>query len=389
MKLSATYSLILLSASLSFVNGCTKSNNPANGVKTPDSQTAIQKQVWTCPMHPQIRKDGPGKCPICGMDLVLAGHDSPQGGAADQAGLPAGHASIRLSDVRRQLIGVKTGVVEKRPLFKAIEGPGRVAFDPDLYTAQNEYSEALRQLGRVQNSPIPEVKHSAARMLESAKLRLKVLGLSDQQIRNLGGSESSSSSLLIPSPGDNLWIYAEVFEMDLPSVKPGLAAKIRGGSLGEAEVVGKVVSVDRIITPETRTAKVRIQLVNARPNLRPESFVNVSILSPLGEQIVIPFDAVLDTGKQAWAFVARDNGLIEPRLITVRFHAGDEIAVGSGLKEGERIVTSANFLIDSESRLKGAFTSEAAATGAEAKAPGCPTSEYWHAEMKMCMKKAE
>jgi Cu(I)/Ag(I) efflux system membrane fusion protein len=378
--------LLMVAAFLLLFQACTKASPPppAKNGETPTNMS--HQETWTCPMHPQIRKDGPGKCPICGMDLVRAGVGSGEGSTGNDLSHPAGHASIQLSEARRQLIGVRLGTVERKPLFKSIDGPGRVAFDPELYTAQNEYLEALRQVARVQNSPIADVKHSATRMLESAKIRLKVLGLSDQQIKNIANSQNTASSLLIPSPGDLLWIYADVFEMDLPSVRPGLAAKVRGGSLGVSELTGKVVSVDRVINPDTRTAKARIQLLGARPNLRPESFVNVSILAPLGEQITVPFNAVLDTGSEAWVFLSKEDGTIEPRLVTIRFQAGDEVALGPGFQGGERIVTSANFLVDSESRLGGAFTRT---SGTEANVPTCPVGEYWHVEMKMCMKKAD
>jgi len=287
------------------------------------------------------------------------------------------------------MIGVKTGTVEKKPLFKSIEASGRVAFDPELYTAQNEYIEATKQLARVQESPIAEVKHSARRMVESAKLRLKILGLSDRQIGNLKTTqESAGSSLLIASPGEHIWIYAEVFEMDLANVRPGQDVKIRGGSLGSEEIAGKVVSVDRVINTATRSAKVRIQaLSSSTALLRPEAFVNVTILAPLGEQVTVPFDAVFDTGKEAWVFIAGPQGTFEPRRVAVRFRAGDDVAIASGLTGGEAIVTSANFLIDSESRLKAAraATSSTSPGDEKPKAPQCPKGQFWHAEMKHCM----
>lgn len=379
--------------------------------ETPNNSASVQKKgdVWTCPMHPQIKKDGPGTCPICGMSLVKAGEVEVDQTDAGAANMPDGHAPFKLSSPRQQMIGVRYGVVEKKPLFKSIEAAGRVAFDPELYTAQSEYIEALKQRERVKESPIADVKHSAERMVESAKLRLKVLGLSDQQINNLTASGSAGSSLLVPKPGETLWIYAEVYEMDLSHIKPGLEAKISGGSLGGREIIGRVVSVDRVINPAARTAKVRILVPNARSMLRPEAYVDVSIRSPLGEQVVVPFDAVLDAGKQAWVFVAKDGGTFEPRLITIRFRADDEIAIETGVMAGEKIVTSANFLVDSESRLKGVLVSqtaeaptpsqavdaaktagtekEAPAESPQGKTPECPKGQVWHAEMKHCMTK--
>lgn len=373
---------------LNFVS-CNKKTVDDPSTKTGALEPQKKSQIWTCPMHPQIKKDGPGTCPICGMNLVLAEGESEQGHEAHQdhqmpsADKPSGHAPFKLSMTRQQMIGVRVGTAEKRLLFKSIEAAGRVAFDPELYTAQNEYIEALKQQARVRESPIVDVKHSAARMVESAKLRLKVLGLSDQQIANLTESGVAGGSLLVPKPGETLWIYAEVFEMDLGSIRPGLEARVSGGSLDGQEISGKVASVDRVINPTTRTAKVRILISNTRAMLRPEAYVDVSIRAPLGEQVVVPFDAVLDTGKEAWVFVVKENGTFDPRLVTIRFRAGDEVAIESGVMAGEKIVTSANFLIDSESRLKGVLAAQS--EGSAASQPSCPKGQHWDAPMSMCM----
>lgn len=386
---------VVLSAFLLFLlilgtSSCTKRESPKTEVAA-GHQHETQKEVWTCPMHPQIQKAGPGKCPICGMDLVKA-DTLKNTGDQSQAHLPEGHAAFQLTNNRIQMIGVKYGVVERKTLFKSIEAAGRVAFDPELYTAQNEYVEAIRQMERVKDAPIADVRHSAERMVESAKLRLKILGLSDQQIARLrSAGPSTGSNLLLTSPGENVWIYAEVFEMDLPSIEPGQEVKISGGSLEAKELIGKVASVDRVINPATRTAKVRVLVPNAKAFLRPEAFVNATILSPLGEQTVVPFDAVLDSGKEAWVFVVKDDGHFEPRTVVVKYHAGDDVAVSSGLEPGEKIVTSANFLVDSESRLKGVLSSQAGATSSgekSPKTPECPKGQEWHEQMKHCMPKA-
>ncbi|MCO5143952.1 MAG: efflux RND transporter periplasmic adaptor subunit [Oligoflexia bacterium] len=371
---------------------CTTKENTGENASEHSHQQVGQKEVWTCSMHPQIRKDGPGKCPICGMDLVKVDAENLTTDQS-QAHIPEGHAMFQLSNNRIQMIGVKYGLVEKKSLFKSVEAAGRVAFDPELYTAQNEYVEAIRQLERVKDAPIADVKHSAQRMVESAKLRLKILGLSDAQIAKLrSAGPSTGSNLLITSPGENVWIYAEVFEMDLSSVEPGQEVKISGGSLEGKELIGKVASVDRVINPITRTAKVRVLVPNAKAFLRPEAFVNTTILSPLGEQVVVPFDAVLDSGKEAWVFVVKDDGHFEPRAVVIKHYAGEEVAISQGLKPSEKIVTSANFLIDSESRLKGVLSSQAAAETGEnkdpaPKTPECPKGQEWHEQMKHCMAK--
>jgi len=332
-------------------SGCTshKQSTEAKGSAT----------LYICPMHPHVHSDKPGKCSICGMDLVLqTPADGKKATLSDSA--DKDHATIELSPSRQTLIGVKTGKVEKRPLFRQIHAPGRVAFDPELYTAQAEYQEALSQLERVKDSPLMDARHSAQRMVESSKLRLKLLGLSDLQITALQSGKVDSSSLLLQKPGEDVWVYAEVFEMDLPLVKPGLEVELSAGFLQGKTLFGKVASVDRVLNTTTRTAKVRIHLPKAKQILRPEAYVDASILVPLGDQLTVPIDAIMDTGKRAIVFVAQANHHFEPREVRLRFTTSDWAAIESGLAEGESIVTSGNFLIDSESRLQ--FTLNTAVT---------------------------
>jgi Cu(I)/Ag(I) efflux system membrane fusion protein len=221
-------------------------------------------------------------------------------------------------------------------------------------------------------------------MVQSAKLRLKILGLADKQIAQISAGGPSESSLLINKPGQQVWVYADLYEMDLPNVQPGQSAEITAGFLGGKVLAGKVASVDRVISPNTRTAKARIIVESAATLLRPESYVDVSIMAPLGEQVTVPFDAILDTGKQSWVFVVGENGEFIPRVVTAKFQAGDEVAVASGLSGGEKIVTSANFLIDSESRLKAVTLGQTGESG-KSKSPSCPKAQHWDVPMAMCM----
>jgi hypothetical protein len=121
--------------------------------------------------------------------------------------------------------------------------------------------------------------------------------------------------------------------------------------------------------------------------------VDVAIQAPLGEQVIVPVDAVFDTGNQSWVFVTNGQGTFEPRLVTIKLQADDNVAIASGLNGGEKIVTSANFLIDSESRLKGAMMAQQEPTAGateskeskKSKSPSCPKGQHWDVPMTMCM----
>jgi len=310
--------------------------------------------TYYCPMHPHITSDKPGTCPICGMNLEKRQSEKME---AQPISLSDTHGSAVLTLNKRQLIGVRTEPVKIRDLHKTITAAGRVAFDPELYTVLGEYREALRQKQLTKKSSFVDVRRNTERMIESAKTRLKVMGLSEGQIHSISANSKLSDELLLPGGENEVWIYADVYEMDLHYIKEGSKAEVSGPALEGKILKGEIFSVDEVINPETRTAKVRIRLDTQGIKLRPESFLNVSIFSEQGKHLSISSEAVFDTGKQTYVFVDRGEGHFEPRKIELRFYAGDFAAIGDGLSEGEQVVTSGNFLIDSESRLKAVIQS--------------------------------
>ncbi len=367
--------VILLSMTLFFSISCSKHSGHG------DSTTKeLKVSKYVCPMHPQISSDKPGKCSICGMDLVLfendeeevdahAGHNqSDRAEVKDTANTvdgpdsetsmenmkmkPHGRASIKLKLDKQQMIGVTTEIAQKKDLFKTVRAPGRIAFDPELYTAQSEYLEAIRQWNKVKDSPLKEVRRSTSEMIQSSKVRLQVMGLSTEDIKKIAEKGRVSDSLIVGGgKGENL-IYADVFETDLFNIKPGQAVKVEGSFLGGELLKGEVVSVDQVIDPKTRTGKVRIKIDKTKASIRPEAFVNVSISVPLGNVLAISLESVLDTGRDLFVFVKKDKGRFEPRKITKLFETDEYMAVLTGLDENEVVVNSGNFMLDSESRLK-------------------------------------
>ncbi|MCB0379192.1 MAG: efflux RND transporter periplasmic adaptor subunit [Bdellovibrionales bacterium] len=334
-------------------------------------QNSHQEVKYICPMHPQITSNKPGTCPICGMDLVLASEmedetdhsnhkdesdevqPSTEEHSKEHQGMqedPHGRAPVKLTLNKQQMIGVKLAKIEEKNLFKSIKAPGRIAFDPELYTAQSEYLEALKQWSRVKNSPINDVKENTKQMIKSSKIRLRVLGLSDDQIDALTSKGSQSEGLLVGG-GDNI-VYADVFEVELPYIKEGQSAQISASFLQGRTIPGKVISVDRVISPETRTAKVRIELLKSDSSIRPESYVNVIIFAPLGKHLSVPLEAIMDTGTDQFVFINKGEGKFEPKNVRILIETASEAAIAGSISSGDEVVVGANFLIDSESRLR-------------------------------------
>lgn len=332
--------------------------------KKVQKKTEEAKIIYQCPMHPEVTSTKEGeRCPKCGMHLVKVETSSMS--EASMKTMPKGHGHVKFEYYKEQRIGIKTVKVKKEKIFKSLESPGRVAFDPELYTAQSEYIEALKQWDRIKESPLKEVKKSTKEMINSAKIRLQVMGLSDGEIKKLARKKHLTESLLIARGGGDNLIYADFYEMDLPFIEKGLSAEIRANFLMGEVLAAQVISVDELIDPKTRTAKVRLKLKKGGPKIRPQSYVNVRIFSNAGTHIALPTDAVLDTGKETFVFVKKGEGHFEPRLVTVMFEADGKSAIASGVEVGEEIVVNGNFMLDSESRLKAVISDSAGAPASQ------------------------
>lgn len=343
---------------------------------------------YQCPMHPEIVSDHPGVCPICQMNLQRVDEATPASHrllfyrhpmrpdvtsptpAKDEMGMDyvpvyeddvsataaevPGHAGFALSTERQQLIGVKTATVERRRLETTIRTVGKIAYDPALYQAIVEYREALRARREIGAHAMPEARTGSDVIVRGAAVRLRQQGLSDAQLDALAHDRRDPENLLLP--GKSVWVYASVYEYEMDAIAPGQDMVVTAVSAPGRELHARVVGVDTILNPTTRTARVRALLDTPDGSLRPESFVHATIRVPLGEQVALPKDAVLDTGQHRIAFVVRDEGRFEPRAVTLGRAAGDWYEVLAGVAPGERVVTSANFLIDSESRFRAALS---------------------------------
>jgi Cu(I)/Ag(I) efflux system membrane fusion protein len=273
-------------------------------------------------------------------------------GAEPESAVP-GHAPFTLSTERQQLIGVTTEPVARRALAQTIRMVGKVAYDPELYQAIVEYREALRARSGVQESHWHDAQRGADAIVRGAMLRLRQRGLSDDQIRAIRRDGADPTELLLP--GKSVWIYAQLYEDESGLVRPGQEATVTAPSAPGQSWTGHVVAIDPILNAATRTARVRILLPTPLADLRPEAFVDVTVRIPLGDVLAIPDGAVVETGAHRIAFVVQGEGRFEPRALDLGRRAEGFHEVLSGVAEGEAVVTSANFLIDSESRFRAAL----------------------------------
>jgi Cu(I)/Ag(I) efflux system membrane fusion protein len=332
-----------------------------------------EKQLWTCPMHPYYISDKPGDCPICGMKLVKV--DKTRGSntgfkqdgntistAANMPGMDmskidpaADRATVRIDPEKQQLINIRTDVVKKRALGNEVSAAGVVAYDPELYYTQQQYISASLNLSKAKAARGENGLAPAKDALDTAATRLRVMGLSDQQIKDLDGKAEPDRSLLISGQGGKVWVYAQVNQDDMKYVRRKAEAEVSLSSEPDKIFTGSVMSVDPALDPGTRSTRVRVLVKGASGEFKPEMYVNVMIKSPIGNFLSVPEDAIMDTGTKKIAFVDKGNGYFEPRYVTTGAKIGGYYIVRFGLSEGEKVVTNANFLIDSESQLKAAL----------------------------------
>jgi multidrug efflux pump subunit AcrA (membrane-fusion protein) len=374
----------------------------------PTAGTA-EKQLYTCGMHPQVIQDHPGNCPICGMKLTPI---RKQGEAGAQA---AGESqAIAVDPVTIQNLGIRTALVTRGPLRRTIRTVGTMDYDesalaevttkfkgwveklyvdttgqqvhcgdplfevysPDLYSAQVEYLQAL-------NAPAGAGGDIAA-LKETARLKLKYWDISDAQLAALEKSRQPRKTLRIDAPMDGfvvekavvqgqmvdagmkiyriaelglVWVYAQIYEQDLPYLKLGQEATVTLSYLPDRVFRGRVTYIYPNVDEKTRTARVRMEFHNPGYFLKPGMFATVQATSELlPSALLVPDMAILRSGEKNTVFVALDGGKFEPRTVTLGPQAEhDMYQVLDGLKEGERIVTSGQFMLDSESQLREAI----------------------------------
>ena len=324
------------------------------------SHLGTHKDVYYCPMHPQIQQDKPGSCPICYMKLVKKEEEASQKedikvNLKKAAKMPEGYASVNLTTAKQQIIGVKTAKVQREKIVKTIRAVGTVAHDPQLYQAQAEYIQAVEALKRAQRSAISEIAAQAQRLVDSTRIKLKHLGLNDELIDEMASQQSADHSLLIGHAGGKIWVYSPIYEYELPYVQVEDELSVEVPSLPGKIFKGKVRAIDPMVDAMTRTVRLRSQIEDADKVLKPDMYVNIEINIGLEDSLTVPPEAVFNTGTKQIVFIDKGDGVFEPREVMVGAKTATHYQVIKGLKEGEMVVVSGNFLIDSESRLKAAI----------------------------------
>ncbi|MCH7760942.1 efflux RND transporter periplasmic adaptor subunit [candidate division TA06 bacterium] len=260
-------------------------------------------------------------------------------------------------------------------------------YSPDLVSTQEEYLLALKAQETLSKAPFDEISSGGKSLLEATRRRLLLWNITEDQIRQLERSRKVPTTTILHShhegyvvemmarhglfisPGMHLyviadlstvWIYADIYEYEVPFIHEGQEARVSlPYSPGEV-LIGKLTYIYPTLDPKTRTVKVRLEFLNSEGRLKPEMYAHVQIEADIGSKLALPEGAVLDTGIRQVVFVDQGDGKFEPREVKLGARVDHYFEVLEGISEGERVVTSANFLIDSESKLRAAVK---AATG--------------------------
>ena len=377
----------------------------SGGIKEDHKQTAkvAKKEIWTCAMHPQIRMDHPGKCPICAMELILLNQNG--GEKIDSNAVYFSKEAMELANVTTSIVSRQRPVKEVR-LYGKVQADERLLqnqvahvsgrieklmvnftgepvrkgqllamiYSPDLITAQQELLEAAKS------------KQSQPEIYEASKEKLMQWMLTDRQISQIersgkvkmnfevysntsgivtakrvatGDHVSEGSSLFEVANLSSVWVLFDAYESDLPFLKVGNAIAFTIQAMPGIKYSANILFIDPVIDPVNRVAKVRVEINNAGGKLKPEMFANGTVKANLTEyrdKLVIPRSAVLWTGKRSVVYVKQPKSTevnFKMREIELGPMLGNSYVVESGLTDGEEIVTDGTFSVDAAAQLAG------------------------------------
>lgn len=381
---------------------------------------------FTCPMHPDVHSATPGRCPICKMPLEPVDAGASDASAAAAGGIPAGTAPVKLALDRIQSIGVRTAVAEERALPATLrvtaivmppeQGVSEVhvrtagfveamhvdqtgvavragqpmlsVYSPEVLQAQNELLATSQWTG-----------DAGARSTSSARRKLELLGMAPAEIERVLVKREAIRAITVATVGggfvtkknvvlgsyvtpemtlyevqdlSKVYIVADLFLDDVGSVAVGTEGRFVPSAHSERAAVAKVDLVYPLVNTEARTRRVRMQLRNdAAKAYAPGEYGSVDLEVASRRGVTIPRDALIATGTASYVFVVEDGGRFVPRIVSVGVGDADHVIVTAGLAAGERVVSGATFLIDSESRLQASIAQAAPSPSAPSPAqPG-------------------
>jgi Cu(I)/Ag(I) efflux system membrane fusion protein len=398
--------------SLGYFAGARRTSSPQPVEARAERKVAFYRN----PMDPAIHSDHPMKDSM-GMDFIPVYAEEIQAPAS----AVADRATVVIPADRRQLLGVRSEPLTRSPLRRAIRTVGRIVpderllhhvhtkydgfvehvyvdfigkyvnrgeplvsiYSPDLFATQQEYllaQKAARELSREEG----DTATRGSKLVEAVRQRLLLWDIRPEEIATLekegvarrdvdlysdengyvlaklavhGMRVTPADALFDIADLSRVWVMADVYEADLPSIGLGMSATIETAASPGLKLHGPVTFISPTVEPTTRTTKVRVEIENPGGRLKPDMFADVTLDVDLGSALVVPENAIIDAGARKLAFVDLGEGRYEPREVTLGARADAGFVVLAGLSAGEKVVVAANFLIDSESSLRAAVQS--------------------------------
>ena len=384
----------------------------ASSGKMQQAGNKLKVLYWVDAMNPTQRYNQPGKAPD-GMDLVPVYDESsgtvknlPDGAfrisSEKQQLIGVTYGEAKLESVSRTIRAVGRLTYDETRISHVhtktegwidrvlVDYTGQLVkkgdalitvYSPDLVQTQQEYLLALKGNRELGESDFPEVEASAQSLLQSTKQRLELWDITDDQIKELEKRGAPKKDLTLYSPVDGfvvtrnaypkqkvtpdtdlytivdlstIWVIADIYEYEAQGIREGQNATVTLSYLPGRKFTGKISYVYPQVDSTTRTLKVRVEVPNPDFTLKPDMYANVDLRMDYGRHVVVPQEAVLDSGSNQTVFVALGDGYLQPRTVKLGESANGMAIVLEGLKPGEKVVTSGNFLVDSESTLKAA-----------------------------------
>lgn len=387
-----------------------------------DNTESSEKEIYTCPMHPQIIQDRPGQCPICRMDLVKKNQLDKEDESTDHSLGEVNVSSVKLSPSQQVLANVQVERVRTMQfqgektfngyvkinetkfahistavsgkivnMFVNFEGQmvkkGQKVleiYSPELVSTQKEYLLALDNFNQVKLSGNTLATDQAQSLINAARERLILWEMTRGQIEELERSRNVKMTTIQYSKfsgivtkkyvhvghwataGEDIydvadlstvWVVANVYESDIKYIKSGQTAQIYSTAYPDEVIGAKINFINPIFNPESRTLEVRIDVSNRDMKLKPDMYLKVKINTYATQSVGVPKNAVIRTGDHNYVYIEKEKGVYEPIEVQIGYEQDGYYAVTSGLNDGDLVVTSGGFLIDSETQIQKGFTS--------------------------------